>query len=375
MRIGVALFQYFAGRVGGTGEMIEQGLPRLLAMLQPTDCLVLFGSPENLNPLRGRLDGGQVEFVEIPIRKRKLTLLRLGDLLLPGKLTGGMVRRVNEMRPDVVWYPQQSMFPMGVRARSVVTCVDLQHQHLRENFSLGERWGRSLKDRQMVLRADRILCISGATRDDLLACHGGDPQKVGVLYLGGGGELVSDMTAVERENGGYLYYPANAYPHKNHVRLIRAFREFRQLHPEEPIRLVMTGQISPAVQQELSSVRREEGVEHLGFVSTERKEELFRGCRAVVFPSLFEGFGIPIIEGLQQGKRVLCHRLPVFEELVGDEVVYCDARSEEGLRGGLERLLRSEDLPPIDAERRREILARLTWEEFARGLLRELRGA
>ncbi len=130
----------------------------------------------------------------------------------------------------------------------------------------------------------------------------------------------------------------------------------------------MTGQVYPHLAQELQDTDADIGIEHLGFVSTERKDELFRNCSAIVFPSLFEGFGIPIIEAMSYGKPVLCHRLPVFEELVGDAVTYFDGTSEEGILAGLENIPVA-----VDLNRYREIIGKLTWDRFATELLSELR--
>lgn len=188
-----------------------------------------------------------------------------------------------------------------------------------------------------------------------------------MVYLGGGAERVRTE---ETQDDGYLYFPANAYPHKNHVRLIRAFREFRRKRAGAELRLVMTGQVYPQLEEELAKCKDDKGIEHLGFVSAEKKEELFRGCSAVVFPSLFEGFGIPIIEAMSYGKPVLCNRLRVFEELVGDAVTYFDGGSVEGILAGLEGGWRG-----VEFETYREIVGKFTWEGFADEMVRELRGA
>lgn len=192
MRVGVALFQYFAGKVGGTGEMIEQGLPRILKRLRPEDRLVLMGSAENIDPLKPKLNDPRVEIVEVPLEGRWRTVLRVGDLVLPGWGTKRLLGLLNQAKTDVVWYPQQSLFPRGIRGISVVTCVDLQHQHLPENFSFAERWGRYLKDRQMVRRGGADTVYFGGDAGGFTGLSWGRPGENRGGLSGGRGRAGAD---------------------------------------------------------------------------------------------------------------------------------------------------------------------------------------
>ncbi|MFO1020046.1 MAG: glycosyltransferase [Planctomycetales bacterium] len=186
-----------------------------------------------------------------------------------------------------------------------------------------------------------------------------------MLYLGGGrSELRPGATPEGRTERPYIFYPANAYPHKNHPLLVRAFRQFKEQHPEQTAQLVMTGQRQPHLDEELARCRPEHGIFHLGFVSAEELDRLYRDCRAVFFPSLFEGFGIPIIEGMSYGKPIFCHRLPVFEELVGEKVRYFEATSEAPIITTLERIFdRDADLS-VDLGAYEQVLRGLNWDNY-----------
>lgn len=372
MKIGVSLFQYFAGKVGGAGEALAQALPRVLFHMGSEDRLYLFGTEETLETLWPLCDDSRVTAMTFPMSRRAMHLRRVCDLVCPGLLTRAILKQINSLGLDIIWYPQQSMFPFGIKAKSAVTVVDFQHDHLPENFSRLERWVRRRKDHQFATHADRTFNISKMTRDDLFRQHCADPARAKVLYLGGGrSELRPDAAPEGRTERPYLFYPANAYPHKNHVRLVRAFREFKEKHPEETAQLVMTGQRQPHLDEELSRCRPEHGIFHLGFVSSEELDRLYRDCRAVFFPSLFEGFGIPIIEGMSYGKPIFCHRLPVFEELVGEKVRYFDAGSEASIVPVLEKIFDREADLSVDLGAYTKVLKGLNWDSYGEHLWHE----
>jgi glycosyltransferase involved in cell wall biosynthesis len=120
------------------------------------------------------------------------------------------------------------------------------------------------------------------------------------------------------EAGAFLYCPAATWPHKGHDRLFRAYAALRGAG-RLPERLVLTGQRTPLWERELLPLARKLGIEadivHRGFVPRGEVEALLRGARAVVFPTRYEGFGLPVVEASAAGARVVASRLEVFDEI------------------------------------------------------------
>lgn len=368
MRVGVSLFQFFPERIGGAGEYIQRVIPLLLPLLGEADELYLFGNSVNLQPFE-TLAHPRLQRVVWPLSDRQIRWLRAGDLFVPGGLSRSLSRRINALQCDVILCPQQSLFPLGMQAPVVVSVMDLLHERCPEYVSRLQRWLRRRKERLIVRGAAQVSTISEATRADWLRWRDPDPLRSRVIALGG-----RSPTAPAEQNPAagptpYLFYPAHPYPHKNHVGLITAWQRLRERSPDLPGRLILTGQCDRRLAQLLANAPQD--ITHLGYRSSGEMAAIYSSCRAVVLPTLFEGFGIPLLEGLGYGKPVFCADLPVFRELVGAAVTYFDPRDVAQLSAALEQAL-SADLVAPAPELQQTLQARFTWNACAQDTWRLL---
>lgn len=362
MHFGISLLQFFPGRVGGAGEYIERLIPELVRILEDGDQLTLFGNPTNLEPFQG-LTHPKLNRVIIPWSRRFIQGLRFADLILPGSPSQLFSKAITDLRMDAVLFPQQSIFPHGIPGSKVVTVMDFLHERCPQFVGMGQRWLRRQKERQLVRECSATISISKATEYDLLRLHPLVKTRSFVVYLAGRSAEVPSTPNLVPAGSPYFYYPAAAFPHKNHGRLISAFMRFRKQYPETPVRLVLSGQQTARLQRLVQDASPD--VLHLGFVSRAQVAAIYLDCRAVIIPSLFEGFGMPVIEGLGFGKPVYCSNLEVFRELAGDLVNYFDATSEQVLVSTFREMAEKSPLPP-DPVRVSELLRSLTWERCAR---------
>ena len=363
MRIGIGLFQFFPGRIGGVAEYLERLIPGLLRVLAPDDELILCGNPENLAPFETLTDP-RLRRQRFPWSRRWIQGLRLADVLLPGSPSSQFARPLNDLQLDVFFCPQQSIFPRGVRARTVVAVMDFLHFHCPDQLSAGQRWMRRRKEEHFVRECDHTISISAATQADLQRFYKIAPEKCSVVHLAG--RALQAITVPNPVLSGvpYIYFPAAAFPHKNHARLLEAFRQYRAAHPDIPARLILSGQTSPRLQKLLRPHLAAGDVLHLGFVTSAQVAAIYADSTGVIVPTLFEGFGMPVIEGLGYGRPVCCSNLPIFQELVGDAVQYFDPLSVESIQTAVEDLFAGRVAVPGPV-RTAEILERLNWERCA----------
>jgi len=251
---------------------------------------------------------------------------------------------------DVVHYPLTVPVPR-LDLPSVVTLHDVQHLDIPELFSRGERRFRNLAYDRASRGADLVVVPSEFVRERAVAHLRLEPDRVRVCPHGVDHEAYRPGEA-ERER--FLLYPARPWPHKNHERLLAAFARLRDEDPG--LRLVLTG----AGAERFAGPA---GVEARGLIPADELVGLFRRAACLVFPSLYEGFGTPILEAMACGTPVAAAQAGSLPEVCGEAAVLFDPRDPEAIAAGVrEAIARSEELRTAGIAR----AAGFTWEAAAR---------
>jgi glycosyltransferase involved in cell wall biosynthesis len=228
---------------------------------------------------------------------------------------------------DAIHFPLTATIPApGSRPPAAVTVHDLQHELYPRFFSRAELGYRRVLYKQAVTSSRIVIAISEHARQTLLVKYGIDPARVVTIPLGVDHERLSPG---DEPREPFLLYPANPWPHKNHDRLYEAFALVRQGRPE--LRLVLTGtghaSALPA------------GVESRGRVSFDELVRLYRTASALVFPSLYEGFGLPPLEAMACGCPVAASNATSVPEVCGDAAELFDPTSPRGMARAIEAVL------------------------------------
>jgi glycosyltransferase involved in cell wall biosynthesis len=253
---------------------------------------------------------------------------------------------------DVVHYPLTVPTPR-VRVPTVVTLHDVQHRDLPEFFGPARRSFRRLAYDRAARSAAAVIVTSEFVRERARDVLDLDPTRIHVV------PLAIDHTVFrpgDDEREPIILYPARGWPHKNHARLFQAFGALRETRPQ--LRLILTGggldRLEPLP----------EGVENLGSVPAAQLASLYRRAACLVYPSLYEGFGIPPLEAMACGCPVAASNVGAIPEVCGDAAVLFDPTDVEAMGAAM-----------VEADNRREELRELglaraalfTWDETARG--------
>ena len=363
MRIALSLLSLRPGQVGGA-ETYVRALVRHLPEVARTDELLLVLDRDLDREIEGT---GWIKVV-MPYGARELVARRIAEAYTPWR-DRATERVLEAARPDVTLFPQQSIFPHRAPGAAVLTAVDVQHLVLPGHFGLFDRTFRPRVYPRSMERAAQVLAISEVTKRTLVDRCGVDPAKVTAIPFGvEPGSTASHGNETSRlVEGSYLYYPAATWPHKGHAALLRTFAALRG-RGQVAGKLVLTGQRTPLWEKALVPLARELGIEHavihLGFVPFDEVRRLYAGAAAVLFPTTFEGFGLPVLEAVQAGRKVVTSRLPVFDEIGVPPAAQADFEKPDEVLAALAqpgptRLLREP----------------ATWEEVARRTIEVLRGA
>jgi len=256
--------------------------------------------------------------------------------------------------------------------------VDVLHRDYPESLSEEERQHREHHFCEAVEKATLFQVISDYTGKQLQQHYGVSPEQIVRTYLPVQNRLPvsacsEDSSVGKSENRPYFFYPANAWAHKNHKTLLVAYALYRHAAQQtgEPVwRLVLTGNEDAAMQDIralASSLCLEENIEFRGFVNEATLGQLWRAAGALVFPSLHEGFGIPLLEAMGHGVPILANNATAIPEVAGEAALLVDARSPEQLAASLHRIASDDALRGSLAARGRTRLAQFSLaEEFGR---------
>jgi glycosyltransferase involved in cell wall biosynthesis len=238
---------------------------------------------------------------------------------------------------------------------TVCTVLDLQHRELPQFFSRHEVGLRNDFMAELKHKADRIICISEHTRKTVLKHLGVSPEKTHTVPIciqtrffrpeaEKSLQYLADFGISERP---YMFYPANFWPHKNHSMLLTAYGMFLARNPQSPIDLVFTGALNGGegvIRRAVSQMGLAKRVHFLGFVPEEKLAVVWFGCEFLIFPSLYEGFGIPVLEAMSIGKPVLCSDRTSLPEVAGKAALYFDPRKPGDIVKCLERVSKGASL-------------------------------
>jgi glycosyltransferase involved in cell wall biosynthesis len=249
---------------------------------------------------------------------------------------------------DAIHFPLSVMLPPVDTPPAATTVLDVQHEVFPEFFSRPELAYRRRVYGWTVRKSRIVVTISEHARQALIERLGLAPDRVRTIYLAVDHDR---FTPADVPREPFLLYPANAWPHKNHARLFEAFAAVRAERPD--LRLVLTGAAH-------DSLTLTPGVESLGHVDLDRLVDLYRRAAALVYPSLYEGFGIPCVEALACGCPVTASNVASIPEVCGDAAVYFDPLDPESIADGIRRVL---DSPPSGGEAQ---AALYSWERCAR---------
>jgi glycosyltransferase involved in cell wall biosynthesis len=235
--------------------------------------------------------------------------------------------------------------PARAEQRLVVTVHDLAFDRFPQLFSRRWRWLYRAGVRAAIKRAHAILVPSAATRGDLVR-RGVDPNRIHVTPLasslevgqGDPGEIL-DRLGISRP---YMLCAATLEPRKNLVRLIRAYRELAAAGL--PHALVLAGPDGWA-SKDIAREIDEQGpgrILRTGLVTGEHLDSLYRGASVLAYPSLYEGFGLPVVEAMARGVPVVTSDVSSLPEVGGNAVCYVDPTSVDAIASGLRHVLEDE---------------------------------
>ena len=291
-----------------------------------------------------------IEYQPVPLNSRPAAALD----------TWSLACALKNLAPTDLFFSPGYNTPLFCPAPFVFTIHDLTHIHCPESSSPRNRLYYATVMKRACRRSARILTVSEFTRNEVISWSGVSAETV--VNIGNG---VDSIFRPEGDSYGfpfpYLLSVSNRKPHKNEFRIVEAFAN-ADLDPR--IHLVFTGHPTAKLARSIKDRAVWTRVKFVGVVEEERLPSLYRGAEALIFPSLYEGFGLPIVEAMACGTPVVTSSITAMPETAGDAALLVDPRSVEEISGAIEQVVGDSSLRQDLRRRGITRTAQLTWERI-----------
>jgi glycosyltransferase involved in cell wall biosynthesis len=330
VRIGVNTLFLIPGGVGGTETYLCQTLAAI-AQYHGDIGLVLFTNSENDSFLKQRFAGfPRIEFMNLGFaaENRYSRIIREQVQLPP------LVRKSGV---DVLWSPGYTA-PFSAACPQVVTIHDMQYKTHPQDMTFLARITTDVLVRMAARRCRRIIAVSNFARQEIMRYTAARADAVDVTYEAAdaafGNRISEDSKNATLGRLGlagtpYILCVSNTYPHKNIRALVEAFGN---LLTKIPHRLVIIGRPrlgEPAVQAAIGALADKSRVSRIDWVLLPDMPAIYQGADLFVFPSLYEGFGLPVLEAMMAGVPVVTINMASIPEVGGENVFYSDGTGSD----------------------------------------------
>ena len=299
----------------------------------------------------------------------------------------GLSAEMKTNPPDILFVPSH-VLPLTLPKKSVVTIHDVAFRHLRRAYSFSQYHYLNWSTKFAVKHSTRIIVPSQATANDLVNIFCCPRNKITVI-LHGFSEPKVDHSHIRNlsfkdfdafkyadfpKNMKYMFFVGRLEIKKNIKRLVEAFNLFREKYPDYWI--VLGGKRGEGFSKIIKNLRRRcllKNVLMPGYLSEDEKAFLYMNCEFFVFPSLYEGFGLPLLDAFYYEKPILCSNIDVLREIYGDSACYCNPLDTVDIKDGMLKLAKDQAYRQKLSASGKERLKKFSWRISTKRTLQTLR--
>jgi glycosyltransferase involved in cell wall biosynthesis len=289
----------------------------------------------------------------------------------------GLGRKLSK-NPDnlSVFFSPTHYLPLRVPVPSVISILDVSYHHYPALFNKKDLLQLKLWGRYSIMNAKKIITISQASKGDIIKLYKVNPEKISVVYPSAKpeGEIKKTMTDLKKDfgiRGKYILFVGTLQPRKNVVKLIEAFSKLK----EKEIQLLIIGKKGWQYDEILSAPEKFGILDRVVFLHSVTDEDLpsfYSNAQMFVLPSLYEGFGLPVLEAMQYSCPVITSSTSSLPEAGGDAALYVDPKDTADIAEKMQKLLDDTNLREELVKKGKEQVKKFSWENTAKETLRIL---
>lgn len=381
MRIGIDIRGLLTGKISGIEQYTLQTLKGLLSIDHGNAYVLFYVSYRDLD---ARLNELLQNHPFLKADNVEIKKLRWVDIPL---LLHAVFKPLNWPKADIVaggldvmFMPAPRLLPLSRKCAKVTTFHDLIFMIYPQFYTLSSRvWQWQMSYSYEARTSDAIIAVSENTKQDLVRLLKVDPQKIDVIYEGVGleyfdkppDEVLANVKKKFHLPDRFIYYVGSIEPRKNLEAVVRALSKLPQ-GPSDTIKLVVSGSknwLSSDLYQLVEELGLAKQVVFTGPVSEVEKIALLNLALLFVFPSLYEGFGLMVLEAFAAGCPVITSNVSSLPEVAGDAAVLVHPRDVDGLAQRIEELATGSSLRQTLIRKGRDRARQFTWEASARATL------
>jgi len=363
LSIGINSLYLIPGGVGGT----EVFLRHLLQALSEIDCenrYTVYANRECAEDICPAAPNFKLSALNVAAKNRPWRLISEQTSLVWGLWRDGI---------DVLLNPGYTG-PFLTPCPAVTVFHDMQHKRHPEYARRRDLLFFRLLYWLSAHRASRIIAVSGATKEDMLRYYSVAPRKIRAIPHGVDERCFSLVRQNPPEKR--ILCVSTLHPHKGLDRLLRAFARWRRHAPDFKLCLVgLEGYFTEALRRIVRDLELEQAVDIKGWIAREEVYELYRTSAAFIYPSLFEGFGLPVLEALAAGLPTACSNIRPIREIVSDAATLFNPEVEDEIVSALDRITLDLDIRCHFAVAGPLRARRFSWNRTAKATLNLLRAA
>jgi len=283
---------------------------------------------------------------------------------------------INKLKLDVCLFPKD-IIPMGIICKKIVTIYDLAYFLPEYNaYKLIDTKYMQIMIPYSCKIADKIISISNNTKKDLVSLLKVDPKKVETIYLGSNIKKTSkkDCEKILKKYNlkkKFIFYSGTISPRKNIVRLIKAFNKIQDTINCD---LIITGTVLWNNKKEMELIKKNKRIRLIGKVSKKELEALYTLAEAYIYPSLYEGFGLPILEAQACGCPVITSNVSSMPEVAGKGALLVDPYKVNEISNAIKKVIIDKELRQDLIKKGFENCKKFSWKKCAKEIMHTCKG-